>query len=281
MLVAGAGELAHHGAVLHEHEAGPQAHLERASQRPPGSVLHLDVLHLRVRGQVARHLGCERAAVAAPVCAELDEHGPGHRVHVVPRRRLVGRDVRRGHGRSWSYSIAARAAWACSGVRRAAAAFVSAGTHRGYASRLAACAPVGVCSDHDFASCSRSNRDASFTSAGHSRRCTYVTLPATRRQTSTSPESITASASAKIRCAAACAHQLPRMGSPATNAAKLGTGPRPDCSTIPCSFTNARAFATSRAVTLGGAGRGFFTSATPGAGRTRRPPRARRSPPGP
>jgi hypothetical protein len=54
----------------------------------------------------------------------------------------------------------------------------------------------------------------------------------------TSGELRTRLSTAKISWPDACPHQLPRMGSPATYSARLGTGPRADCKTMPCSRTH-------------------------------------------
>ena len=65
-----------------------------------------------------------------------------------------------------------------------------------------------------------------------------VTFPLTSRVAITSVELRTRLSTAKISWLAACPHQLPRMGSPATYSARLGTGPRADCKTMPCSRTH-------------------------------------------
>ena len=65
-----------------------------------------------------------------------------------------------------------------------------------------------------------------------------VTFPLTSRVAITSGELRTRLSTAKISWPAACPHQLPRMGSPATYSARLGTGPRADCKTMPCSRTH-------------------------------------------
>src|SRR6266581_7418650 len=54
-------------------------------------------------------------------------------------------------------------------------------------------------------------------------------------------------------------HQLPRIGPPTTASARLGTGPRADCRTMPCFSTNASASAgriTRRPIGGGGSFRG-------------------------
>jgi hypothetical protein len=65
-----------------------------------------------------------------------------------------------------------------------------------------------------------------------------VTFPLTSRVAITSVELRTRLSTAKISWPDACPHQLPRMGSPATYSARLGTGPRADCKTMPCSRTH-------------------------------------------
>jgi hypothetical protein len=80
----------------------------------------------------------------------------------------------------------------------AACLMTSAGTQAGKGACRERCAPLGVCSFHTFASCSFRKRRASLTSAGHSRRCTYVILPSTSLHTNTSGLSQTASAARKI-----------------------------------------------------------------------------------
>jgi hypothetical protein len=69
----------------------------------------------------------------------------------------------------------------------------------------------------------------------------YVTFPPMRRQTRTSGEDRRVRVAAKMSCPLGCPHQFPRMRSPATASARLGTGPRALSRTIPCKSTKAMA----------------------------------------
>src|SRR5262249_17378304 len=74
----------------------------------------------------------------------------------------------------------------------------AAGPPAGRPSRRGGCAPLGVGPSQILASCALRKRAASFTRGGQRRRCTYVILPSTSLQTSTSGLSVTASAARKI-----------------------------------------------------------------------------------
>ena len=127
---------------------------------------------------------------------------------------------------------------ASSTVRRLAAVMSSTGTHSGNGISVVRWAPDAVCSSSTAAKRSPGKRSATRTRAGHSRRWMSVIFPLTRRVAITSGELRTRVSTAKISWPDPCPHQLPRIGSPATCSAKLGTGPRADCNTTPCSRTH-------------------------------------------
>ncbi len=127
---------------------------------------------------------------------------------------------------------------ASSTVRRLAAVISSSGTHSGNGISVVRWAPDAVCSSSTAAKRLPGKRSATRTRAGHSRRWMRVIFPLTRRVAITSGELSTQVSTAKISWPDPCPHQLPRIGSPATCSARLGTGPRADCNTTPCSRTH-------------------------------------------
>ncbi len=129
----------------------------------------------------------------------------------------------------------ASASWT---VRRLAAVISSTGTHSGNGISVVRWAPDAVCSSSTAAKRLPGKRSATRTRAGHSRRWMRVIFPLTRRVAITSGELSTQVSTAKISWPDPCPHQLPRIGSPATCSARLGTGPRADCNTTPCSRTH-------------------------------------------
>ena len=127
-----------------------------------------------------------------------------------------------------------KAANAALSASRRACASTSAGTQSGNGSDLTTCRPEAVCSSASRASCSGRKCPALRVSAGHSRRCTSVILPATSRQTRTWLEARTARVMEKISLLRGCDHQLPCMVSPATASTRQGTLPCAASSTMPC-----------------------------------------------
>src|SRR5512139_3919702 len=85
--------------VAQEDEVLPEAHVEGAAERPAGSVLDLDVPHLRVPVEKHREPGRQGPADAAPGRAELEQDEAGRAVDVLAARglRLVAVLVLGGH----------------------------------------------------------------------------------------------------------------------------------------------------------------------------------------
>ena len=121
---------------------------------------------------------------------------------------------------------------------RRAARVTAGGTQRGNGTVRSTCRPLAVWISCTAARSRRAKLRANRTSAGQSRRCTYVIFRPTSRQTSTSAESRTARVSQKISFPLAWPHQLPRMRPPTTASARFGTGPRALSRTMPFRLTN-------------------------------------------
>ena len=133
------------------------------------------------------------------------------------------------------------AATASASLRSRACRVAAVGTQLGKGTVWSWCRPRGVWSSCSAARSSCANHGASLTTAGQRRRSPYVTLPPTRRQTSTSRAARMLLVSENIWCRFGWLRQLPRMGSPATASAKLGTTPRAPSRTTPWWWTNAKA----------------------------------------
>ena len=146
-------------------------------------------------------------------------------------------DVGRSQGTSHApHSFRASASDSCS-----AALVTSLGTQSGKAIVTSLWAPDSVCSSRMASRRREPITSASRTSAGHKRRWTYVILPSSNRQTSTSGESRTARVARKISRPLGWPHHVPGIASPAMAAANDGTGPRPLSRTTPCFATKASA----------------------------------------
>ncbi len=131
---------------------------------------------------------------------------------------------------------------ASSSERRRASRDTSAGTHFGKGVSFASWRPDAVWTSRTCASRFFGKHFAAQTNAVHRRRWTKVIFPFTRRHTRTSSRSRMDWVTSNISWLRGCAHQLPRIGPPATAAATEGTGPVADSRTTPCLRTNADAW---------------------------------------
>src|SRR3989475_11415263 len=152
-----------------------------------------------------------------------------HRVHPLSGGHHLERRMKR---------LNPRAALASATASRRAARLTAGDTRRGNGTSRSSCWPLAVWTSCTAARSRRAKLRANRTSAGQSRRCTYVIFRPTSRQTNTSAESRTARVRQKISFPLAWAHHLPRIRPPTTASARVGTGPRALSGTMPFRLTN-------------------------------------------